>query len=220
MKLCCIALAMYLSAMVWLTAGGGDFAIADRVYAMQGDAWPLRDDSFIQTWLHKGGKYLSLGLWLLFAALTATVLRRPAWRAWRWPMIALLSSVLLSTALVALIKHSLPMFCPWDLQRYGGAHAYVGLLQPWPAGVARNACFPAAHAGTGFAWIALYFFLLRVHRAWRWYGLALGLVMGVVFATAQELRGAHFLSHDLTTLMLCGAIAFATHAFATRKAVR
>jgi membrane-associated PAP2 superfamily phosphatase len=40
-------------------------------------------------------------------------------------------------------------------------------------------------------------------------GFALGL--GGVFGLAQQLRGAHFLSHDVWTLMICWLIALALY---------
>ena len=202
----CIALAVYLPAMMWLMVFHGDFVIADRLYAWQGGEWMLRQHWFTTGWIHEGGKRLSLSLWLATAIMTAMVWRKPAWQAWRRPLIALLASVLMCTTVVAIIKHLLPTFCPWNLARYGGSETLVGLFQAWPAGVARNACFPAAHASTGFAWVALYFFFLQVRPQWRGWGLATGVAMGTVFAVSQELRGAHFLSHDLTTIMLCWGV--------------
>ena len=68
-------------------------------------------------------------------------------------------------------------------------------------------CFPAGHASAGYAWVALYFFFLARRPAWRWRGLAIGLIAGAVFGIAQQLRGAHFFSHDLWTLMICWSTA-------------
>ena len=203
----CIALLFYLLAMVWLMGFDGDFVIADRLYALQGGAWRLREHWFTVEWVHQGGKRLSWAMWLGVAMFTLFTWRKPAWRTWRRPLLMLLASVLLATSLVATIKHAVPMACPWNLQRYGGSGPYVALFEAWPVNLPRNACFPAAHASSGFAWIALYFCLLQVRPAWRKAGLALALAMGGIFALSQELRGAHFLSHDLTTIMLCWGVA-------------
>lgn len=203
---------VYLMMMVWLMGRHGDFAIADRLYAWQGSTWMLREHWLTGSWIHVGGKRLSLALWLVLAGMLVAMWKRPAWRAWRRPLLILLASVLLSTVVVALIKRYVPMFCPWSLQRYGGTAPFIGLFDAWPAGVRRNACFPAAHASTGFAWIALYFFFLQVRPRWRWWGLAFGMSMGALFALAQELRGAHFLSHDLTTIMVCWGVSLLLYA--------
>lgn len=220
LRLWCLALVCYLGAMAWLMGAGGDFAVADRLYALQGGAWQLQKYWLTEGWIHVGGKRLSWLLWLGSLGFTAWAWRRSQWRSWRRPLVVLLVSVLLSTSVVAMIKHALPMQCPWGLQRYGGSGAYIALFEAWPAGVARNACFPAAHASAGFAWIALYFFLLQVRPRWRWHGLALGLAMGTIFAASQELRGAHFLSHDLTTIMICWSVSLGLYVLTMRAATR
>lgn len=202
-----VMLAAWLLAMVWLIGQGGDLVIADALYAAEGGRWAWRDEWLTVNLIHTGGKHLSFALWLGIAVFTAVIWRREGRHAWRVPLTGLLTSVLLSNGLVAVIKYNLPMECPWHLQRYGGVFPYIGLLQPRPAGMPANACFPAAHASTGFAWIALYFFFIQVRPYWRWAGLAFGLLLGGVFAFSQELRGAHFVSHDLTTLMLCWSVA-------------
>lgn len=212
-----MAIPIYLVAMTALTGGGGDFAIADHLYAWQGDAWQMRQHWLTASWIHEGGKRLSWLLWLGTAAFTCVIWRRPAWREWRKPLLALLASVLLSTSLVATIKQALPMACPWDLQRYGGTHAFVGLFEAWPTGWAPLHCFPAAHASSAFAWIALYYLLIQLAPRWRWSGLGAGLLMGATFAISQELRGAHFLSHDLTTLMICWTVSLLINAAGHRR---
>ena len=88
----------------------------------------------------------------------------------------------------------------------GGLRDYVGLFATRPHGMPRGVCFPAGHSSAGFAWVSLYFFALPVRPAWRWRGLAVGLVAGCVFGAAQQLRGAHFLSHDLWTLATCWTV--------------
>ena len=41
--------------------------------------------------------------------------------------------------------------------------------------------------------------------------MASALVIGLVFGIAQQLRGAHFLSHDLWALMVCWLVALSLH---------
>jgi membrane-associated PAP2 superfamily phosphatase len=72
-------------------------------------------------------------------------------------------------------------------------------------------CFPAGHASGGYAWLALYFFLLAVKPQWRGWGLAVGLGAGLVFGISQQLRGAHFISHDLAAIAICWTCAVVLH---------
>jgi len=68
-------------------------------------------------------------------------------------------------------------------------------------------CFPAGHASAGFAFIGGFFALRhtlpRTARRWLAGALAAGLVLGL----AQQVRGAHYMSHTLWTAWLCWASA-------------
>ncbi|HDS0924903.1 TPA: phosphatase PAP2 family protein [Stenotrophomonas maltophilia] len=199
-------LLVVLATSAVLMVGGGDQWLADQLYRMEGHHWLLQNAWATSQLIHKGGKWLSAA-----ATLLAIVLCFHAWRheraaAWRWPLLYLVLAVALGTGVVSLLKSLTNMDCPWDLARYGGLRDYVGLFAPRPHGMPRGVCFPAGHSSAGFAWVSLYFFALLVRPAWRWRGLAVGLVAGGVFGAAQQLRGAHFLSHDLWTLATCWTV--------------
>ena len=183
-----------------------DFRLADALYGLQGGEWVLKDHVLLQDWLHRGGRTLSQ--WMgggVILALLASLPSTPL-RPWRRPLLFLFLAVAGSTLVVSTLKHLVSMECPWDLARYGGEWPYVGLLKWRPGGMPDTACFPAGHASAGYAWLALYFFLAATLPRLRWLGLATGLGLGLVFGITQQLRGAHFLSHDLWTLMLCWTI--------------
>lgn len=192
-----------LAASTLLMSFGGDQWLADQFYRLEGHHWALQNAWVTSHLVHKVGKWASTA-----AALVVIVLCTHAWRseraaAWRWPLLYLVLAVALGTGLVSVLKAVTNMDCPWDLSRYGGAREYIGLFASRPHDMARGICFPAGHSSAGYAWISLYFFARMVRPAWRWRGLAVGLVAGGVFGLAQQLRGAHFLSHDLWTLASC-----------------
>ena len=200
-----LPLAAFLAAATWLLGLRGDLWVADHVYALQGGHWLPRSSWLAETVLHVGGRKASAAAWagVVLAWLT-TWARRP-WRAWRWPLGYLALSVAVSTGLVSLLKSCSSVDCPWDLVRYGGTRAYHGLLD---GGVGPSAhCFPAGHASAGYAWLALFFFFAATRPAWRRRGLAVGAMLGLLFGVDQQLRGAHFLSHDLSTAMVCWTVA-------------
>jgi len=195
---------LLLIANAWLVGGGGDFRFADLLYQREGGHWALQHAWFTNQLIHGAGKWLSqLGV---LCVLIATV---RAWRApahpHRWAWLALLASIAVSTGLVSLLKHLTGMDCPWDLARYGGQQMFYGLLES-RHGVPASGCFPAGHASAGYTWLALYFFALAVAPHWRWPAFALALAAGLVFGLSQQLRGAHFLSHDLWTLAVCWSV--------------
>ena len=204
-----------LSAFVllsWLLMGmGGDGWLADQWFAMQGHAWTLQSSPFLQEVLHAGGRAASKMAWYAVLSLWLLSLGVNRMRALRMPLAYLLISTLLATALVGWMKRWTHMDCPWDLLRYGGDKTYYGLFARLPAGVRAGSCFPAGHASAGYAWVALYFFFERTWPALRRWGLGFGLAAGMTFGLAQQLRGAHFLSHDLWALAISWLVALALH---------
>ena len=181
-------------------AGGRDVALARWWGTAQGFAW--RDSPFLVWYMHEAMRWLG---WLLVLLLSVGVwfpvgvLRRvPIYRR-----VQLLISILASLALVAAIKRTSATSCPWDLALFGGVADYVS---HWRWGVRDGGtghCFPAGHAAAGFAFVGGYFALYRdAPRAARWW-LAVALVMGVLLGLAQQMRGAHYMSHTLWTAWLC-----------------
>ena len=202
-----VPLLLFALATVWLVPLRGDLWIADRIYAWEGFAWTLRNGFVTESLIHVAGRNLSLLAWLAAAALYAATWRVARLRAWRRPLLYLLVAVALGAGMVSALKHLTNVDCPWDIDRYGGLRPYIDPFVPRPRELPRGQCFPAGHASAGYAWVALYFFFIAVRPAWRWRGLAVGLAAGATFGISQQLRGAHFLSHDLIALMVCWTVA-------------
>ncbi len=201
----------------WLAARHVDMAWATWLFHWQGDAWSLKRSVLLETVLHRGGRALSQVAWAGLLVATLLHWRSPA-ATWTRPAARLLLSVFVAVACVAWLKATTRMDCPWDVVGLGGQRPFVDLFDARPASLGPAACFPAAHAAGGYAWVALYGFFLHVAPRWRHAGLAIGLLAGAVFGLAQQLRGAHFLSHDVASLAVCWAIACAVDAFATPRA--
>lgn len=213
-----LPLAGFLAILAVATIGRGDQWLADRIYEWGGQSWRLRDGFLADRLIHVAGRNLSAAAWLLALAAWVAARVRIDWRPLRRPLACLLLSVLLSTLLVAWVKSWSNMDCPWDLARYGGSRPYVGLFDVRPIGLGRGACFPSGHASAGYAWLALYFFLAVVSPRWRWLGLATGIGLGLLYGVTQQLRGAHFLSHDVCTAGLCWATALVLYLLFRRGA--
>jgi membrane-associated PAP2 superfamily phosphatase len=173
---------------------GLDLWLADRIYAAQDLRWGLRHHVLTANVLHDGGRLVSQLAWASVVIAWLLSHRIEALRSWQCALGRLALSALLATAMVATLKHLIPVHCPWDLVRYGGT-ANIG--------DGGGVCFPSGHASAGYAWMAL----ARVPRSTRWRrtGLATGIAAGLLFGLDQQLRGAHFLSHDLWAAALCWA---------------
>jgi len=195
---------------VLLVGLGGDAWWADHLYAWQGGTWAARDAWWSAELLHVGGRRFSIGCWMLTAVAWGLTWRGHVPRTWRRPLGYVLATVPIATLLVAVIKTRSGIDCPWDLQRYGGTHPWLSPFDARPAGLGPAACFPAAHAAAGYAWVALYFACAAAGpslRTLRWTGLAFALALGLVFGAVQQLRGGHFVSHDVWALTLCWLVA-------------
>lgn len=214
-----LPLVLLALASLVLIALGGDRWIADRIYAAEGGRWALRDSFVLTRMIHSGGKALSFLAWFGVAGMAAWASMDVRWKPLRRPLLALLLSVAVSTLVVSMLKHATRMDCPWDATIYGGTHPYFSLLQARPPGVEPSGCFPAGQASAGYAWVALYFFFASVRPAWRRMGLAIGIGAGLVLGIAQQLRGAHYLSHDVWTLAVCWFVALGVHRVWMRKTV-
>ncbi len=189
-----------IAAIRWLHV---DLVLADWLFELEGRSWALRDHWLIQNLLHRRAQDLArlVGAGLL-AAFLLGVWVKPLRRR-RRALVYLFAATITSTLIIAAIKSISGVPCVWNLARYGGNDPYITIWNWSQLDPSRSGCFPGAHAGVGYAWVALYFLSLQVAPRWRWATLAGALILGLVFGVAQQLRGAHFLSHDLWSLAIC-----------------
>ncbi|MBU1308730.1 MULTISPECIES: phosphatase PAP2 family protein [unclassified Arsukibacterium] len=183
---------------------GLDVWLATKLYALEGNQWALREHWLTEDILHKGAR--KLNYILASAVLLTTVYYH--WLDKTNPKLsnaylALTISLISSFALVAYFKAITNIACPWSLSLFGGIEPYIHLLQTRPSNLPYSQCFPAGHASVGYAWVALYYFFKHSRYQYRFFGLAASLVCGFLLGITQQLRGAHFMSHDITTLFIC-----------------
>lgn len=115
-------------------------------------------------------------------------------------------SIILVPLILSSLKEVTFMYCPSQLDLYGGEKSFRALFDfsthiPWTE---RGKCYPAGHASGGFALMSFYFVFQK--KSLRIFGLFLGLILGWVMALYQMLKGAHFLSHSVTSMLLSWAI--------------
>lgn len=199
--------------------GGADLAVMRLIGDPGGFA--LREHWLLSRVLHDAVRQLAVGFYLLvwLWAVWPTGRWSPGPAAlWRLPrrerlIVALL--VTLSLLAVNLIKNASQTSCPWDLQAFGGPAHYVShwTLDTVDGGTGR--CFPGGHASSAYAFLALGLPWLmppagtsRDRAAgWRWLGGLM--VAGLVAGSVQTLRGAHYPSHTLWTLVICAGVSLA-----------
>lgn len=216
-RLPAVATLVLLALVLLWDASRLDPAVARLAGGAQGFPW--REHWLLATVLHDGARVLAFAVaaWLMLGIWWPTGPLRTVPRSARAQWFA---SVLIALLLVNALKFASRTSCPWDLADFGGTAAYVSHWM-WAAGDGGPGhCFPAGHASAGFGFIGG-FFALRAHsprsaRLCLWVSLAAGFLLG----GAQQLRGAHFLSHTLWTGWLSWASAAALAALTTRPAGR
>ena len=170
----------------------------------------LREHWWMAKIMHAGARNVG---WLFFVAILIGI-----WRPWgalralaTADRVSLFLSVLSALLSVTLIKGFSQTSCPWDLQAFGGAAPYVSHWNLWVSDGGGGHCFPAGHASTGFAFMAAYFGLRQNNApgAMKWLVLATG--VGFVLGIAQQIRGAHFMSHTFWTAWLCWTVGWISH---------
>lgn len=180
-----------------------DLQLSDPFFDAARGGWYLKQNWWTEQAIHRGGRILvfSLGTGSLLAGLGS--LFSDTLRPWRRAALYLTLCIALSTGAVALGKQFIDRHAPWDYDRYGGAIPYRRLFEPSAAGHPAGHDFPAGHASGGFALTGSYFVFHRSNRRRAWIGLTVGIFAGSLFAFGQQLRGAHFASHNLWTLLIC-----------------
>jgi membrane-associated PAP2 superfamily phosphatase len=198
--------------------GGLDLAVMRLIGTPTG--FPLQHTWVLERVLHEGVRQAATGVFLLIAVWALWPAR---WnidrfaglslpRRERWAVLLL---VALSLIAVNLIKNASLTSCPWELQAFGGPATYVS---HWTWGLADGGtgrCFPGGHASSAFAFLALGLPWLMPPAGTsrsqvaglRW--LLAVLFAGAVAGTVQTVRGAHYPSHTLWTLVICGGVSLA-----------
>lgn len=186
---------------------GLDQTLAEIFYDRQLGLWPYKHSWWAETLIHDGGRKI-----VIITAATSLILVLLSrldrfWHSFSRPALYLLLCIGLGTGLTATGKFSLNRPCPWSLQQYSGT-----LQEPsWKETLLccgftqakSGRCFPAGHPAGAFSLSAGYFiFLQHDHRRARLL-LLLTLALGCLFSFGQMARGAHFLSHCLSSAWLC-----------------
>jgi membrane-associated PAP2 superfamily phosphatase len=198
-------------------ASGFDLVLARLTANSHG--FGLRDNWVTAVLLHDWMRQLALvaGLWLLTGIWWPLGVLRQLPRGGRVQWAA---GLLLGLALTSLLKQSSRTSCPWDLSEFGGVATY---LSHWAWGVGDGGpghCFPAGHASAAFAFIGGFFVLRPVSARLARRFLALVLLAGLALGLAQQLRGAHFMSHTLWTAWCCWSAAWSVDALIPSGATR
>ena len=165
--------------------------------------WPYKSHWFFNGVIHTGGQYLDKLLAVFWLVIFVVVNVKKELRSYRKIMLYFLVATALGPALVGFLKAHTHIYTPWDLQIFNGKEPHLRIFDHVPQGLPVGHAFPAGHSSGGFCFVSLYFVFLRYRSRLRIYGLLFGVALGLIFGLGQQVRGAHFPSHDLVTLAIC-----------------
>ena len=120
---------------------------------------------------------------------------------------------------IASLKKVTNTYCPNQLTVFDGIIPYVRLLESYPitANAVNGRCFPAGHATIGFFLFIIYFCAFTLQKQhFRFYGIALGCIVGGIAGLYQMARGEHFLSHTLVSMILAWLCCAVIHTLCTQ----
>lgn len=178
-----------------------DFALAHLFYT-PGEGFVGRYSFWLEDILHDRAKQgvIVLGVCAIVGLVLSLLPTRL--RPWRLTLGYLVLALGLSTSIVSPLKTLTGVQCPWSLSEFGGSQAFAPLLGPHVATDKPGRCWPGGHASSGFGLLALFFALRdRQPRAAR-VALIVALGLGSIFSVGRMMQGAHFLSHNLWTLLI------------------
>jgi membrane-associated PAP2 superfamily phosphatase len=210
-----VPLLLFLPLAALLATTTLDISIAHALYFDEAQSrWIGAGSWWTNQLIHRNGTWLMRSVAALGLALSIAAWVQPKLHELRRPALYFFLSVVLSVGLVGLLKTLTNVDCPRDLTEFGGTFPFIHLFEHRPAALRHARCFPAAHASSGYALLALYFVFRERSRLAAGLGIASGLLMGLVFGIAQQSRGAHFVSHDLWSAMLVWTVALTLYTFA------
>lgn len=181
-----------------------DVWLAKHFYNAELRQWPYRDTWLTQTVLHKGGRYVVYAIGVILLALClASYHPSSVYYRYRGDLSFVLVASLTGPLLITYLKSHTHIYCPWDLSLFGGNKPHIMLFDAVSPSLTVGHCFPSGHSGLGFTFVSLYFFFLTVNPKYKGHGLWFGLIVGFIFGINQEVRGAHFFSHDIFALAIC-----------------
>ena len=210
-----LALTALTAAWEWT---GLDLSIMRLLGNASGFAW--QHHWFLSNWLHTGMRQAFV---LVFLLTMAWALWPQRWQFWhdsplwvpRQERLAALLAIAVCLMAVSLAKRASLTSCPWDLQEFGGMARYVPHWNLLVLDGGPGHCFPGGHASSALSFLPLALpWLLpltarpaRPRLGWALYTsfTATGLLLGLT----QTLRGAHYPSHTLWTLLICAGLSVA-----------
>ena len=173
-------------------------------------SWIGTGEAWANEVLHRGGRNTLRLIGVLAIIGWIVSIRVPRWRIHRRSLGYFALCMALVPLFVGGLKQITNVDCPWDMLAFGGNRPTLEYFESRPTELPAAVCFPGAHSSSAFALFALAFLARRQSVRAGVLVTAYVILLGGLFSLAQQARGAHFLSHDLWSMLLawviCGVI--------------
>ena len=194
---------------------GVDLYFAKQFYQLEGSQWILRDNFWTKSILHDTLKNILLSAYLLiiFWYFIQSCMNKKQNIFFKLAIF----NVLLVVLAVSFLKQTTNVSCPWSLSMFGGDLEYHGTFKFFQTNQYLGQCFPGGHVSSVYSFLGFYFYakLFAANKAK--FLLSAILIAGLMLDISQQLRGAHFFSHNLWTLIIAWLSSLSLTMYATSK---
>jgi membrane-associated PAP2 superfamily phosphatase len=212
------ALGIFAVALLLIQSFDLDWRVSRFFFDTEHGNFALREDWFLQHVAHIAARNAVVLFGLATLVLAVASFRIRALVRYRRLLWFVFVAMLLSSSTVSALKATTGMHCPNDLRDFGGQLPYVGLLESLPAGVAPGKCWPGGHASAGFCLFGIYFAARALNRRCLAASLLAGvLVFGFALGAARVAQGAHFVSHNVWSALICWLVTLGLYEAVIRR---
>jgi membrane-associated PAP2 superfamily phosphatase len=196
-------LLVILPILVGLEFTAIDQLITDQFFDSVSRSFPLRDNFWLEVVMHHWLKYLVVVVAIIVLVSWVLSFRKAKLVQWRSHLLFAFVAMVLASVTISGLKTASSKHCPNDLEMYGGYAPYTRLFDSAVEGVREGHCFPGGHSSTGFVLFAFYFVWRRRRPQLAKVALLVAIAAGMALGFGRVMQGAHFLSHQLWTAVIC-----------------
>ncbi len=195
-----------LALSLWLIQSSNiDLELQQYLFDSQSKDWLFdRAEPIKKLFFYNGPKIL-FGLTILLCLIARFVPKfQPRDIAKRQRLTLIILGLILIPLIAGNIKKFTNVYCPANLEIYGGDKPYVKIFDSYPQDFhsrKKGQCFPAGHCVTGFALMILFFALQK--KSMRLLSLFSSITLGWSMGFYQMAKGVHFFGDTLISMLLC-----------------
>lgn len=194
--------------VVFFDLTGLDIWVQDYFYNVATHHWIIdRDNQVLKFVFYSGIKKLFI-VFVLSLVVALVFFRKSEWvKKYKKGLLVVCISAAAVTLTIGGLKTHTNVPCPKNIKHFGGTFPYVTILGTYPdyfQQTEKMECYPAGHAGGGFALLSLFFLFKR--RRNKIIALVSVMALGWTIGLYKMLIGDHFLSHTVVSMLLAWLI--------------